>query len=87
MKTKDEATNQEGRKMIRRKDQETFAERLATIVEAEEVRYALMMGDLKVRCDHAKKKFWFSKCPDHLWDAAESSVIKATGYKPVDADD
>lgn len=78
---------EKGKDMIRRDNHRSFTEKLAALVEAEEVKYALMMGDLKVRCDHTKKKFWFAKCPDHLWDTAESAIIEATGYKPVDVDD
>lgn len=70
--------------MIHRFNQQTFTEKLTALIETEEVKYALMAGELKVRCDHAKKRFWFVKCPEHLWDVAESSVVEALGYKPID---
>lgn len=70
--------------MVRFNKTQKLTDKLSSIVESEEVKLALLEGHIRILCDHEKQKFWFERCPEHLWDYALFEIKRATGYTPVD---
>lgn len=64
----------------------SFTNMIASMTQNEDIRDAVECGNLHIQCDHAKKKFWFARCPEHIWDSVISEVKKITNYSPL-ADD
>lgn len=67
----------------------SFTSLIASMSDNEDVKFAAITGDLQIICDHSHKKFWLTRCPDHIWDDVLSETETLTGYTPLieDIDD
>lgn len=72
--------------MKRHLGSKSFTSLVASMTENEDIRFAALSGELRILCDHFQKKFWFDRCPEHLWDSVVSETKKLTGYAPLAED-